>query len=369
MDSAEREDLGIRTPMPRSLVESMASCKAERDTLGTMLGKDILDYYFLAKEGEKQKLANLMPNGGYTTSAFLICARTHMQLSHPTRPCADPINVHLEFMRRTAVGPATFSVRDVKIGARISNLHLTLFQDYHNTGAGATHTPVVEGYITLSNIATESGLSLDTSYTPLPPPLPADLQRLSSAAGEDDNYVLRRKEAYPDFRRATLCMQMYLVKPDRWPASHPLSINDQWSRFRPLQREGRWTNDALGFVVDMFPQVVEKYINPSVERAAVMEKDDEKLKQITKENAKKAKYWYPTMTLNLDVKKLLPEEGVEWLFTRTKAKTIKNGRLDLDVEVWDAQGELVAISSHSSLIVDTSRNTTRNGKKTQIGKL
>ncbi|RMZ91061.1 hypothetical protein DV736_g1699, partial [Chaetothyriales sp. CBS 134916] len=276
-----------------------------------------------------------VPNGGYTTSAFLVCARTHMQLTHSTRSCADPINIHLEFIRRTAVGPATFSVRDVKIGSRISNLHLTLFQDYHNTGTAATRTPV----------------------------------RLGSAAGEDDNYMLRRKEAYPNFRRATLCMRMYLVKPDRRPASHPLSINDQWSRFSPLQREGRWTNDALGFVVDMFPQVVEKYINPIVERAAITEKDDEKLKQIVKEHAKNAKYWYPTMTLNLDVKKLLPEEGVEWLFTRTKAKTIKNGRLDLDIEVWDAQGQLIATSSHASLIVDTSRNTTRNGKNVRIGKL
>ncbi|RMZ78219.1 hypothetical protein DV738_g4026, partial [Chaetothyriales sp. CBS 135597] len=277
-----------------------------------------------------------------------------MQLTHPTRSCADPINLHLEFMRRTAVGPAIFSVRDVKIGSRISNLHLTLYQDYYNTGP---------------NIAAESGLSLDTAYRPLPPPLPADLKRLSSAEGEDENYLLRRTDAYPDFRAATLCLQIYLLKPHRRPASHPLSINDQWSRFTPWQREGRWTNDGLGFVVDMFPQVVEKYINPVVEEAALMEKDDAKLKEILKTHAGKAKYWYPTMTLNLDVKKVLPEEGVEWLFTRTKAKTIKNGRLDLDIEVWDDQGDLVATSSHSSLIVDTSRNTTRNGKKTRAGKI
>ncbi|RMD43924.1 hypothetical protein DV735_g1191, partial [Chaetothyriales sp. CBS 134920] len=318
-------------------------------------------------------LFQALPNGGYTTSAFLICARTHMQLTHPSRSCADPINVHLEFMRRTAVGPATFRVRDVKIGSRISNLHLTLYQDYYNQGASPagessseSRTPVVEGYITLSNIATEAGLSLDTSYTPLPPPLPADLERLGSAEGEDDNYMLRRTEAYPSFRAATLCLKMYLVKPDRWPESYPLSINDQWSRFTPWTREGRWTNDGLGFVVDMFPQVVEKYINPIVERASLLEKDDEKLKAILKKHAGNAKYWYPTMTLNLDVKKVLPAEGVDWLFTRTKAKTIKNGRLDLDIEVWDDQGDLVATSHHSSLIVDTSRNTARRSKDTKI---
>lgn len=58
---AEREDLGIWKPMPRSLVESMTNCKAERDILGTMLGKDILDFYFMAKEGERDQLAGLSP--------------------------------------------------------------------------------------------------------------------------------------------------------------------------------------------------------------------------------------------------------------------------------------------------------------------
>ena len=136
-----------------------------------------------------------------------------------------------------------------------------------------------------------------------------------------------------------------------------------------MQNLGRWTNDSFGFLVDMFPQIVEQYINPVAEEAAITETDPEKLKDAVKSNQPKAKYWYPTMTLNLDVKKLLPEEGVEWLFTRTKAKSIRNGRFDLDIEVWDAQGELVAISTHSSLIVDTSRNTTRSGKKGKDSKI
>ena len=214
----------------------------------------------------------------------------------------------------------------------------------------------------MSNISRESGLTLDTEYKMYPPALPADLSLLIST-GEDGNYMLRRKEVFPNFRRAALNIQMYLINPSVRPSSHPKSINDQWVRFYPTQKEGRWTNDSFGFLVDMFPQIVEQYINPVAEDAAVTESDPEKLKAIVKDSAQKAKYWYPTMTLNLDVKKLLPEEGVEWLFTRTKAKSIKNGRFDLDIEVWDAEGELVAISSHSSLVVDTSRNVTRGGKK------
>jgi len=134
---------------------------------------------------------------------------------------------------------------------------------------------------------------------------------------------------------------------------------------------GRWTNDALGFLVDMFPQVVESYVNPFVEEAALGQYSPSELKEFLKSNEPRAKFWYPTLALNLDVKKLLPEEGVEWLFVRVRAKAIKNGRFDLDIEVWDEGGELVASSIHASLIMDASRNITRkngNGNGSGNGK-
>ena len=87
----------------------------------------------------------------------------------------------------------------------------------------------------------------------------------------------------------------------------------------------------------------------------------DKLRRIVKENEPEARYWYPTLALNLDVKKLLPEEGVDLLFVRVQAKVVKNGRFDLDVSVWDEEGEMVAQSNHASLVLDASRNMTRNG--------
>ena len=91
----------------------------------------------------------------------------------------------------------------------------------------------------------------------------------------------------------------------------------------------------------------------------------DKLRKIVKENESTTTYWYPTLALNLDVKKLLPDEGVELLFVRVQAKLVRNGRFDLDVSVWDEGGEMVAHSVHASLVMDTSRNLTRkeNGQK------
>lgn len=305
----------------------------------------------------------LVPNGGYVTSSFLVVARTHMSQTHSTRSEPHAVNLHLEFLRRTSVGEAIFTVQDVKLGSRISNLHITLSQPKHP--GDHVREDKAQGYITMSNIATEEGLSLDTGYTlSSPTALPADLPTLAARA-LDENYTIRAADPFPQFRRAAQNIQMFLVRPDRKDSSRPQSINDQWVRFSPNGvPSGRWTNDAMGFLVDMFPQIVEAYINPETEEAAMSPHSQKQRRDsIQKTNAKGGRpFWYPTLVLNLDVKKLLPEEGVEWLFVRVRAKGIKNGRFDLDIEVWDEAGELVATSTHASLIVDASRNVAGRSK-------
>jgi hypothetical protein len=312
-------------------------------------------------------MRNPVPNGGYVTSCFLVVARTHMALTHRNRAAQPhPINLHLEFLRRTSVGPAVFTVKDVKLGARITNLHVVLSQQ--KTDDDDEWQDEVEGYITVSDIASETGLSLDTEYRPHPPPLPADLGSLG-ADGHDANYTRRGKDPFAHFRRAVGNIQMYLVQPDRRPRDFPKAMIDQWVRFSPAGTSGRWTNDALGFLVDMFPQIVESYVNPFVEETALGRHSEAELQRYLRQQTDDqpvAKYWYPTLNLNLDVKKLLPADGVEWLFVRVQAKAIREGRLDLNVEVWDPQQELVASSTHASLIVDAARNMTRKPKKSKL---
>lgn len=47
--------------------------------------------------------------------------------------------------------------------------------------------------------------------------------------------------------------------------------------------------------------------------------------------------------LNLDIKKPLPNGGVEWLFVRVATKQIRKGRMDLDIVILDEGGEIVAL--------------------------
>lgn len=71
----------------------------------------------------------------------------------------------------------------------------------------------------------------------------------------------------------------------------------------------------------------------------------------------KATMWYPTLLLNLDIKKALPAEGTKFLFVRLQSKMIKNGRYDLEIIIKDIEGDLVALSHHAVLAVGAERNT------------
>lgn len=315
---------------------------------------------------ERNWCIGTVPNGGYTTTAFMLVASKHMQCTHANRKQNNVINLHLEFMRRTAVGEAIFTVKDVKMGSRVSNLHLTLAQKEHDTDK---LVDVVEGYFTMSDMSAEDGLSLQTGYEIFPKPLPVSLSDLAQNC--DKNYIRRGRDPFADFRRAGQNMMMHLIRPDRRPNDFPKALIDQWVLFRPYGQNGRHTNDALGFIVDVFPQIIESYVNPDLEEASLGQdlSKNEADELIKNRKQPHAKYWYPTLSLNLDVKKLLPTEGVEWLFVRVQAKKISRGRFDLQVEVYDESNDLVALSTHSSLVVNSSRNTTRGWKKQQPSKL
>lgn len=200
----------------------------------------------------------------------------------------------------------------------------------------------VVAYVTNGLLEAEKGVNLPTGFHINPTPPPVDLSRLAS--DEDTKWKLMYMplmKVVPMIHN----LEFYLPR-----AGHPLPTTyDLWIR---LANGERFTTTSLGYVSDAGPPLLVESFRPQGPEAAIPEGGF----------AFDKVFWYPTVTMSLDVKKRLPDEGEEWLRLRVVAKMIKNGRYDAEVIVFDKEGDIVALSNHVALAVDRERNSAGRGK-------
>lgn len=285
-----------------------------------------------------------VPHGGYVTATFQQVVRKHFETTLRKQHQPHTITLHLDFLRRTQLGPAIFKVIDKKLGRQTSIVHVTLTQDDREE---------VVGYITNSNIEKEDGASFPTGWNITPSPPPANVSKLDTDT--DALWGERAEMPFADFRGATKQIRTWFPR----QGQHEFSIVDMWTCLK--EPSSRFTNESLGFVADMFPQIIENHTLGFDCYSVEFERQNSKEEQ-KKLMKGKATMWYPTLLLNLDVKKALPAEGVKFLFVRVQAKMIKNGRYDLEIIIKDAGGDLVALSHHVVLAVSAERNTAARRK-------
>jgi hypothetical protein len=126
------------------------------------------------------------------TGIILEVVKSHFNTSLAKQDQPHTIALHVEFLRRTQVGPATFKVHEVKLGRQTSIVHVNMEQDGRQE---------IVAYVTNSNIDKEDGLSFDTEYK-LSPPVPAvDLSKLEQ--DKDANWKLQSEMPFAKFRKAT----------------------------------------------------------------------------------------------------------------------------------------------------------------------
>ncbi|KAJ6109704.1 hypothetical protein N7486_001939 [Penicillium sp. IBT 16267x] len=314
-------------------------------------------------EGANKYSANLrpewcigtVPHGGYTSAVLYKLALTHFEHAHPKQYStpASPISLQFSFIRRTAAGPATLEVEDIKLGARTSTIHIKLLQPSEKQPSKLEIKIV--GYITVSPPDAEVGISVPTGWKAHPEPVPGSLSdgrinfKQLAETGKDGAWE-KSAPPYPEFRRAATQLELYGPGKGETQQQRTGSMTiDQWARFRPCgDQDGRWTDAAVVYLLDMFPMALDGF--DSVSANAVAKESGESVADV------KAKFWYPTVTLNIDMKKHLPAGGVEWLYSRIVTKVVRDGRTDLDVTVLDQDGEVVALGTQVGLVVSASRN-------------
>ncbi|KAG5301421.1 hypothetical protein I7I48_01420 [Histoplasma ohiense] len=282
------------------------------------------------------------PNGGYITAIFYRLATTHFQNTHRTQHSSQPmpISMQLTFIRRSSIGSALLTVRDVKLGLRTSTIHVTLSQLDSST-LPVKQIDRVTGYITISDPISEVGVSTPCSWKLYPPPPDSKPPQLSNGRPVQNSPWKKTIMKEPDFRRASNNSEFW--EPVDPCLDKQRGISDQWGRLRPQGPKGglgRWTNEALAYLVDIFPVALEMIESATVD-----------------EMGSPPPFWFPTIALNVDFKKFLPKDGVEWLYSRIITKSVRNGRIDIEVIVMDEGGDIVALATQVGLVLGSNRNT------------
>ena len=218
-----------------------------------------------------------VPHGGYVTACFQQVVSKHFRTTLKKLNQPHTITLHLDFLRRTEVGPARFVVKDIKTGRQTSIVHVTLSQGDREE---------VVGYITNSNIDKETGASYPTGWEIHPRPPPADVTKLDTDS--DELWGERFSLPFAGFRKASERVRWWFPR----KGQHCPAIVDQWLALADPQ--DRWTNESLGFVADMFPQILESYLMGGLDVYGIdFERSQSKEEQERKMDGK-AKMWYPT---------------------------------------------------------------------------
>ncbi|CAI4214253.1 unnamed protein product [Parascedosporium putredinis] len=142
---------------------------------------------------------------------------------------------------------------------------------------------------------------------------PVDLAKM--VKGEDAHWAPRPKSPSPrtnSYARAQLNVEIFSPR----KGQPRRGVEESWIRL--TSGEG-FTNASLGFVADVFPTS-----------------------------------W--KLGGQRRVKKELKDGDNDWIFVRTSAKRVQNGRFDLDVVIMDKHGDIVALSTHVCLILSSARN-------------
>ncbi|TGO11440.1 hypothetical protein BTUL_0109g00040 [Botrytis tulipae] len=143
-----------------------------------------------------------------------------------------------------------------------------------------------------------------------------------------------------------------------------MNLRDQW--LTPTDPSTRFTNETLSFLLDISFPILDNFYpekasggQAATVQAGLAQKREQEMGVTKIVDAESGSYRAPAMITSLatsiEIKKLLPPGGTKWLFMRAQAKEIKDGRLSMEVMVFDEGMELVALSQQLCPIIELSR--------------
>ncbi|KAK2612034.1 hypothetical protein QQS21_001999 [Conoideocrella luteorostrata] len=318
--------------------------------------------------------------GGYVASIMtkfsVLYASEHPKMRSQTDVCCAVAQFYRPVL---PAKPITMQLREVSVGNAWSTLRVELLQG----GKLAASADVIICDFALP------GISLETKWTLLPKPRRVDLLKLEMDG--DPDWVSYHPAFHPDgFRRGHSYARTFI------PKDHPVDVatTEQWicpgwdclplgsCTARRAEDKARWTTDMIQLIIDetlpvhhnLLPQEAGKppfmgSISGALEYAALQKKarDEGKAdwRPLPHDGSKKIilQPVHATLSMSTEIKRKLPSEGVRWLYARSTTKSIVNGRLDIQVLLFNEKMDLIAISNQVNQIIPSTKKNKKTGKK------
>lgn len=231
---------------------------------------------------------------------MLAAAKAHML----SRDQPDALTAHFEYPNKSAAGPAIITIDEVKIGRQVSVLQLTLWQAQLLSQApwiSPSSRRKTVAYATHTNLKALTGISMLTTHELKAPATLASVPNFDQLKRNNGDDHWARLELPSAFATIPSLKNWACYQPRNGPSSS--GVCDMWVC---LASGEKFTQASLPYVVDSFPHNVIDYVVPQSENF------------LGEASGKEVKHelWFPTLSMDLEVKMALAEEGVEWLATK-----------------------------------------------------
>ena len=218
----------------------------------------------------------------------------------------------------------------------------------------------------MGNFTSLRGISFDTRWSLTPRPAEASINQL--ATDSDPRWISYQCPWHPNgYRRPQSYVKFYMPFAFRDP-----SFRDSW--ITPSDPSFMFQSEHLGFVGDMTLPILDNFCgeggigsHAACLAAGLEQKKNREQGVVEIADGESASFATPivsvTLSLNLEIKKALPTNGVRWLFSRSRARQIQDGRMDNEIVILDEHGQLVALVQQVHQLVDLRRS---QGSKVKI---
>lgn len=259
----------------------------------------------------------------------------------------DILSLHIEFLRSCEKKDITVTIIPLKVGAIACTLQLQLSQ---------TNRVCIVALATTTNFDKPLGPSAPTDWTLHPPAPPTPDFTLIDARKPEPNWVTAVQQG----ELLTFSHRLLIVNPRRgFPVA---GVCDAWYRFHG---DERMDATYLSLMSDVIPSMADTLMGSGLYNAHTFQAKAAKWAEqnpgipATMTNsiagAMQSKTFNITATLNIEFKKRLPAEGLEWIFTRTATKMLEDGRMALDITMCDERMDLVCEAHQLMLVLDAQR--------------